>query len=189
MSPRLSRRAFVLGAPCAVAGCAADPTWAPQADLEARRFVSGGPTSLTLYTVKNTGSDNGAHSALLIDASERVLFDPAGSFQSPAVPERNDVLFGFTPAVERAYVSYHARTEYYVISQKIAVPAATAEMALQLAKAHGAVPKANCTRATSSILRQLPGFDDIGTTWFPNNLSDTLARRPDVITTEIREND
>lgn len=189
MPQNLSRRAFIFGAPLMLAGCAAEPVWAPQSAIDARRFIGSGPPSLTVFTVKNTGSDNGAHTALLIDASERVLFDPAGSFRTSVAPERNDVLFGFSPAVEQAYVSFHARTEYYVISQKIPVAAGTAAQALQLAKANGAVPKANCTRATSGILRQLPGFDDIGTTWFPNNLSDIIARRTDVTTREFREQD
>jgi len=189
MPPMLTRRAFVIGAPLALAACSAEPVWAPDADVQARRFVSGGPTSLTLFTVKNSGSDNGAHTALLIDASERVLFDPAGSFKAASVPERNDVLFGFSPAVENAYRSFHARPEFYVVIQKIDVPATTAEKALQLAKANGAVPKANCPRATSGILRQLPGLESIGRTWFPNNLSDALAAVPGVQTQGYREQD
>ena len=185
----MTRRAFVIGAPMALAACSAEPSWAPDTAVNAAIYRSPGVSALTLFTVKNTGSDNGAHTALLIDASQRVLFDPAGSFKADAIPERNDVLFGFSPAAQRAYTSYHARTDYYVVVQTIAVPPAVSEQALQLALANGAVAKANCTRATSAIIRQLPGFEQIGGTWFPNNLSDAFTKLPGVQTREIREQD
>lgn len=189
MPGMMTRRAFVIGAPLGLAACAAEPVWAPDVAVNAARYQSGGPPALTLFTVKNAGSGNGAHTALLVDASQRVLFDPAGSFQADATPERNDVLFGFSPAAEQAYISYHARTDYDVLVQQIAVPPAVAEQALRLVLANGAVPKANCTRATSAIIRQLPGFEAVGGTWFPNNLSDAFAKVPGVQSRVVREQD
>ncbi len=189
MTIGLTRRAFVVGAPAALAACSAERIWAPDEVVKARRFVSPGPTQLRLYTVRNSGSGNGAHTALLIDASERVLFDPAGSFKANTVPERNDVLHGFSPAVESAYRSYHARTGYHVIWQTLPVTPGVAEQALKLAQANGAVPQAGCARATSAILRQLPGFGDIGQTWFPDNLEAAFAQLPGVTTEELREFD
>lgn len=186
----MSRRAFIAGAPLALIACSAAPSVrAPQADVDRVVYRTTGPRSLTLITVKNVSSDNGAHTALIIDASQRVIFDPAGSFGHPTIPERDDVLFGFTEYLEGVYRSYHARETYYVISQKVTVPAATAERALQLALQNGPVRRMNCTRVTSRMLSQLPGFEFIGTTWFPNNLSDEFARIPGVTTTELREND
>ena len=189
MPDMMTRRAFVIGAPVALAACSAEPVWAPDTAVNAAVYRSGGPSALTLFTVKNTGSENGAHTALLVDASQRVLFDPAGSFKADAIPERNDVLFGFSPAAEQAYISYHARTDYFVVVQNVSVSPVVAEQALQLVMANGAVPKANCTRATSAILRQLSGFESIGSTWFPNNLSDAFATVPGVQTRNVREQD
>lgn len=189
MAAMMNRRAFLIGAPLALAACSAEPVWAPDAAVNAAVYRSGRPASLTLFTVKNTGTENGAHTSLLIDASQRVLFDPAGSFQAEVIPERNDVLFGFSPAAEQAYISYHARTDYFVLAQKITVPAPVAEQALHLAMSNGAVPKASCTRATSGILRRLDGFDGIGSTFFPNNLSDAFGQIPRVKTTVVREQD
>jgi hypothetical protein len=185
----LTRRAFVVGAPLALAACSADPVWAPDAAVNAAAYRGTGQSALTLFTVKNTGSGNGAHSALLIDGSQRVLFDPAGSFKATTIPERNDVLFGFSPAVEQAYVSFHARPDFYVVIQKIAVSPAVADQALRLAMANGAVPQAHCSRAISRLLSQLPGFDAIGTTWFPNNLSDKFGTVVGVTSREVREQD
>ncbi len=186
----MHRRAFLAGAAFAgLAACSGEPVWAPQEVVSAKAFRGTGPKSLTLYTMKNTGSGNGAHTALLVDASQRVMFDPAGTFGHPTIPERNDVLFGFSPQVEQYYASYHARSSFYIVSQKVIVSPQVAERALQLVQANGPVAKANCTRATSAILRQLPGFGGLSQTWFPNSLSDDFARLPGVETREYREND
>lgn len=186
----LHRRAFLAGAGCLTLGaCAGEPVWAPDDVVLAKSYSSGGPASLTLYTMRNIGSGSGEHSSLLVDASQRVMFDPAGTFGHPTIPERNDVLFGISPRVEAYYVSYHARETYYVLGQKVLVPEAVAESALRMVLANGAVAKANCTRATSAILRRLPGFQSLPQTWFPNALSDAFGRLPTVFEREYRETD
>jgi len=186
----MKRRAFLLGLPAAVLmGCAVSSVRAPDAVIRQATFVGTGPKSLTLYTMKNVRSGSGAHTSLLIDASQRVMFDPAGSFQQELIPERDDVLFGMSPRLEAYYASYHARASFYVISQKKVVSPEVAEMALGLALSNGAVSQAFCTQATSSIISRLPGFESIRTTFFPNNLSDAFGRLPGVETREYREND
>jgi len=185
----MQRRQFLIGLPLAMSACSAQEVWAPD-DVVARAIHRGtGPKSLTLYTMKNTGSDNGAHTALMIDASQRVIWDPAGSWKQTQMPERNDVLFGVTPELEQYYVSFHARVSYYVVGQKVEVSPEVAERALNLAMQAGPVAQANCTRSTSRILRQLPGFEQLPQTWFPNNLSDKFAELPGVTTQVYREND
>lgn len=186
----MHRRTFLAGTTLTALGaCAGEPVWAPDDVIATKTYRSPGPASLTLYTMRNIGSDSGEHSSLLVDASQRVMFDPAGTFGHPTIPERNDVLFGMTPRVEAFYVSYHARQTYYVIGQKLSVSAPVAEAALSLVQSNGAVAKANCTRATSAILRRLPGFAGLPQTWFPNTLSDAFARLPGVETREYRETD
>ena len=186
----MHRRAFVLSLSSAgLSACGAQSVWAPTSAIDAVAFFGNGPKSLTLYTMKNVESGNGAHTGLLVNASQRVMFDPAGTFGHPTIPERNDVLFGFSPRVEDYYVSYHARSTFYVIGQKIEVSDQVAEVALGLVMSNGAVSKAMCTRATSSLLSRLPGFESIGTTFFPNNLADDFGRLPNVETREYREND
>lgn len=152
-------------------------------------YVHPGPKRLTLLTMKNTGSDNGAHTGLMINASQRVLWDPAGSFGHETIPERNDVHFGITPQVEQFYISFHSRQTYYTLIQEVDVAPEVAEMALRLAIANGPTPKASCTRHTSRVLSQLPGFEHIRTSFFPNNLSDQFAKIPGVRSREYREND
>ncbi len=185
----MDRRSFLIGLPLALSACTAQEVWAPD-DVVTRAIHSApGPKYITLYTMKNIGSDNGAHSSLLINASQRVMFDPAGSFVQDRMPERNDVLFGVTPRLEEYYVSFHARVTYYVIGQKVEVPPEVAERALNLALVAGPVPKANCSRFTSRLLRELPGFEGFRQTWSPNRIQEDFAMLRDVETREYREND
>lgn len=185
----MDRRSFLIGLPLALSGCTAQEVWAPDDVVSRAIYREPGRSYLTLYTMKNIGSGNGAHTALLINASQRVMFDPAGSFNQEVMPERNDVLFGVTPRYEEYYASYHARVTYYVIGQTVDVQPDVAEQALNLALVSGPVAQANCARVTSRILRQLPGFAGIRQTWGPNRVSDDFAKLPGVSTREFREND
>lgn len=186
----MKRRVFLIGLPMVgLTACAAQPVWAPDEQV-ARAFAPQvGPASLTLYTMLNNGSGNGAHTGLLINASQRVLWDPAGTFEADVLPERNDVVYGATPYVEQLYASFHARETYHVVAQKIEVPQTVAEQTLQAVQSYGAVRKAHCSRATSSILQTIPGFEGLRRTYSPSNLSKDFASLPGVQTWEIREND
>ena len=185
----MDRRRFLIGLPLALAGCAAQEVWAPDDVVSRAIYREPGRKYLTLYTMKNVGSDSGAHSALLINASQRVLFDPAGTFQQQVMPERNDVLFGVSPRYETLYVSFHARETFYVIGQTVDVTPEVAEQALNLAMQLGPVPQANCARVTSRLLRQLPGFGSIRQTWGPNIVAEDFGKLPGVETLEYREDD
>lgn len=173
----------------AACGAAVDAPFAPDDVVRAKAYRDAGPPSITVLTVVSNRSGSGAHSALMINGSQRVIFDPAGSFFHETVPERNDVLFGITPAVLQAYRGAHARLAYHVVSQKMIVTPEQAETALRLVQAYGAVPQAFCTQATTGVLAQVPGFDDIRSSFFPGNLMDQIAGRPGVETDKYFEND
>ena len=185
----MDRRRFVIGLPLALAACGATEVWAPDDVVSRAIYRDPSRSYLTLYTMKRIRDDGGAHSALLINASQRVMFDPAGAWSQDVMPERNDVLFGVSPRLEEYYVSFHARKSFYVVGQHVEVQPDVAEQALNLALQAGPVADANCARVTSGILRQLPGFKSIGQTWFPNGIQDDFERLPNVVTQEYREND
>nr|WP_174825612.1 MULTISPECIES: hypothetical protein [unclassified Ruegeria] len=173
-----------------LAGCAGSQR--PQADLaeiSARSYRDPGPSTLTLYTMISTRTGSGAHTSLMISGSERVIFDPAGSFRADVVPIKDDVLYGITPNVERAYRSSHARETHYARIQTVEVTSQQAEIALQLAKQSGPVAGAFCANSTAQLLQQVPGFEQIQTTFYPVKLSDQFAQLPGVQTAEYREND
>lgn len=181
----------------ALAGCAllaacgttAEPKWAPAVEVARAAYFHGGSKKLTLYTVIDNDRGTGAHAALLINASQRVIFDPAGTWYHPNLPERNDVHFGMTDRAVDFYIDYHARTKYHVVIQEILVSPEVAELVMQRALAYGAVPKAQCTKALTSILRGVPGFESIPSTWFPKKASDAFGRLPGVTTQVVYDND
>jgi hypothetical protein len=172
-----------------LAACGAEPKWAPQDQVDAARFVAGPPASITLYTVVNKRTGSGAHSSILVNASERVIFDPAGTWYHPRLPERNDVHFGMTDKAIAFYLDYHTRITYDTIEQTIYVSPEVAELVLQRVKAYGAVPKAMCTRANSSILRGVPGFESMPQTFYPKVLSTAFGKLPGVTTRVVTDDD
>ena len=125
----------------------------------------------------------------MVNGSQRVIFDPAGTVRLNAVPEIGDVLYGVTPQVEDFYARAHARSTFHVRIQRVPVSAEVAELALRLVQQNGHVASAQCTTSTSAILAQLPGFGGIKQTWFPNNLADQFAQLPGVTDERLYEDD
>lgn len=167
----------------------AEPKWASDEAVAQARYVYDGPPSVTLYTVTATRDGSGAHSGLLINASERIMFDPAGTWQHPRLPERNDVHFGMSPRMVSFYIDYHARETYDVYEQTLVVSPEIAELIAQRAKAYGAVPKAQCTNSISSILGGIPGFENLPKTWYPRKYMEAFGQLPGVKTRKITDSD
>lgn len=179
---------LALGAMLFLAGCATESVWAPDDAVARAAYRHDGPPRLTVYTMINNNSGGGAHTSLMINGSQRVIFDPAGSFKHDTIPERNDVLFGITPPVEDVYTRYHARKTYHVQIQRLDVSPELAERAIQLVKANGPVPSAQCSLATSRILGELfPG--QIRTSWFPRKTAEDFAKIPGVTEEKLYEYD
>tara|TARA_R110000737_G_scaffold231991_1_gene245447 strand:+ start:1057 stop:1680 length:624 start_codon:yes stop_codon:yes gene_type:complete len=172
---------LALAAIAVLSGCAGGPspdaTSAPNTgtpDVTRGAYHFDGPPSLTLITVRSNRTGSGGHTALMINADQRVIFDPAGSFHHPKIRREGDVLIGIDPAFYNGYKSMHARPTYNVVTQTVTVPASVAAKALSLAMARGSVGQARCAQSTSSILRQLPGFEGISSTFFPNALMNSF---------------
>ena len=188
MRNALALMGLVLLSACGAGGTSSAPD-APDSAILAARYVPNGPPSVTLFTVVNNHSGSGAHSGLLISGSERVLFDPAGSFNHPRLPERGDMHHGMSDPMVAFYIDYHARETYRVIEQTVPVSPMVAELVLARAKARGAVPKAHCANSISAILRDVPGFESLNVTFFPNRLSDQFGALPGVTTRVITDDD
>lgn len=180
-------RAFVLMVVAAftLAACAGERVWAPDAAVQAARYVHGGRPELTVVTIMNYRSKRGDHTALFINAEERVLFDPAGSWKLPEVPERNDLHYGMTPRIGASFYLSHTRETHYSVIQRIPVSMETALRAKALAAAAGPVAPAHCAVSTVAILRELPGFEGLRSSYYPHKLMEQIAQMPGVITHEL----
>lgn len=165
-----------------LSGCAAERIWAPDEAVKSARYVHAGPPELMLVTSINDRSGEGAHSGLLINASERVLFDPAGNWDDPKAPERHDLRYGMTPQMQANYFYFQSYGPFHAVVQRVQVTPEVAELAYQLARDNGPVPSAFCTSATSKLLSKLPGFESIDTTMFPKSLMENFAALPGVQT-------
>ncbi|RWR26435.1 hypothetical protein D2T29_20605 [Sinirhodobacter populi] len=175
--------------PLFLAACGAEPVWAPDEAVQKAAYRTGNPPSVTLMTVIGTKTGSGGHSALMIDGSQRVIFDPAGSWHHPWVPERNDVDYGITDQMYRFYYDYHARETWYVREQKVFITPQQAEMLIKRVEANGAVSKAMCAWAVSGVLRDIPGFESMPRTLSPTKLSRAFAKLPGVETKDHYDND
>ena len=167
----------------------AQPTWAPDEAVARARFVSTEPPSVTLFTVTRVKGGGGAHSGLLINGSQVIMFDPAGTWRHPGLPERNDVHFGITPKMTAFYIDYHARETFDVHQQTVRVPREVADAVAARAMAYGAVPKAHCARSVSQILNGVPGFESVGVSYYPNAVMADFGRLPGVTSRVIHDDD
>lgn len=167
-----------------IAGCVNEDVQAPVEQVRAAAFRAAEAPTLTVYTMISNRDGRGGHSALMVSGSQRVLFDPAGSWFHPSAPERGDVFYGMTPWHVNFYEDYHARPTYHVVKHELAVSPEMAERALALVQANGTAPKATCARNVSRILREL-GFTDVGRTWYPEVMMRDVARIPGIRESKI----
>lgn len=174
-----------------LAGCGggAEEKWAADDVVARAAYSPGGEPTVTLYTMISNGTGAGGHSAIMINGSQRVLYDPAGSWQHPLVPERNDLHFGFTEFQRSFFIDFHARTTYHVVVQELPVSLAQANAMIASVQQQGAAPAAYCTRFNSTAMQRVPGFESIRTTWFPVKLMEQFAELPGVRTEKIFDDD
>jgi len=158
-------------------------------DIQAAAYVSPLPSSVTLLTMVNESGDFGEHSGILINASQQVLYDPAGTFRHSTSPNARDVNYGMHPAMVEYYKSYHARRGYYVVAQELQVSPDLAEQIFQRAVAQGETAKLHCGISVSSVLNGLQMFAGIPTTYYPGKIMDSFAEVPDVKTSYVYEDD
>lgn len=175
--------------PLALMGCGAKSEWASDEMVTRMAYREPGPSTLTLMTMISNRSGGGAHTSLMINASQRVIWDPAGSFKHSQIPERNDVIYGVNPEVFAVYKGAHARETYHVVMQEIVVSPEVAEKAFTIARGLGPVSQTQCTSTTSSLLSQLPGFENVGNHLFPKRLMEAVAKVPGVKTSRLFEDD
>ena len=177
--------AVVLG----VAACGGEKTWSEQHEIDRVAYRAPGPATLTLVTVVGSRTGAGGHTGLLINGTQRVVWDPAGTWWHPDAPERNDMLFGMTPGMVDTYIDYHTRSTYHTVLQEITVTPQVAQMAMQLAANNGPAAKAQCGLTTSKILSQLPGFETIAVGYYPTKIMADFAKLPGVTTRKVYDDD
>ncbi|WBU56765.1 hypothetical protein [Paracoccus sediminicola] len=189
----LRRILIALALPLFLAACGADNKFASDEAVRAVQYRSTEQPSISLMTVIGLNRGEGGHSALLINGSQQIIFDPAGSFEHPRAPERYDVLYGITPEMRNVYIDYHARDlpgeRYYVALDTVPVTREVADAAIRAAENNGAVNKAFCAVGVSNVLGSVPGFQGAPGGFSPIRLREWFRTLPRVQSTEFRDND
>ncbi|MHA3978019.1 hypothetical protein ACW9UR_10075 [Halovulum sp. GXIMD14794] len=158
-----------------VAGCAVEEA-APYEEISRARHVSDEEPYVAVVSMVSNKSDRAAHTALFINASERVIYDPAGTFQHDSMPERGDIHYGATDRMIDYYERYHARFSHHVHVQKIYVSRDVAEQTLRRAQAQGPSPKSFCTTHTIKVLNDVDGLPQFESSFYPEKLRSQVAR-------------
>lgn len=178
MLKRIVQAIVLATAAAALTACTVPNSGGASLDEVSRAAYShDGPPSITLYTMLSNRNGAGAHTSILVNGSQRVAFDPAGSFRHEQIVSRNDTVFGMTPYMVDQYTRFHARETYHVVIQTIEVSPEVAEQALQMVANHPAVMQSHCAMATSQLLAKLPGFEDVRPSYYPKRLMETFAAK------------
>ena len=172
-----------LGVVAALSGCGSGRAVSSDPVVEKARYVSSEPQSLTLLTSIRNDTGNGAHSALLINASQRVIFDPAGNYFSQQVPQKGDVLYGVSPPVLQSYLNFQSSKGFHVVAESVQVSPDVAELALQKSVSNGAATSGFCSDNVSSIVHTLPGFTSLPVSLFPRSFMLDFGKLPGVVVT------
>lgn len=179
---------LILALLCLV-GCSVAPGGDPTGEADLPRYRHPGSATVTLVTVLSTKDGSGAHSALIVNGAQRVIFDPAGSLSHASLAERGDVIYGANPAIVDSYIDYHTRNTHDTVAQTVDVTAAVADDLLRRVMGHGAVRQSFCAKNISEILRSTPGFGGIGPTFFPKTLMESFAALPNLRTVRFSQPD
>ena len=138
----------------------------------------------------NEKSGKSAHAGLLINGSQQVLYDPAGTFTHPDLPRKGDVHYGMTPRYVDYYERYHARFDYFVEAQKVPVTRADADQLIANAQAAGPADEDDLlarhrrrAAAGAAVHRRA------GTSFFPEALRRDFEKIPGVEDSYVYEND
>jgi hypothetical protein len=159
------------------------------AEIARARYVSPEPPSVTLMSMVNARSGRSAHAGLLINGSQQVLYDPAGTFTHPDLPRRGDIHYGMTPRYVDYYERYHARFDYFVEAQKVPVTRAEADQIIANAQAQGQSMKMTCGLDVADVLQPVPPFQSVHKSFFPEALREDFAAMPGVEDSYVYESD
>ena len=166
--------------PFLLSACADPGPWASDEAVSRAAYRADEPPKVTLFTMVSNETNEGAHSALMVNASQRVIFNPAGTFHHPHSPQRADVHYGITDDRVDFFIDYHARETYRVIRHDMTVTPEQAEQILARIESRGAVANALCTTSINTILRGVPGFEFAPRSPFPKRTMRAFDEVPGV---------
>ncbi len=157
-------------------------------------YSGPGPSKLRIAIYEPRRALLVPHAALVIHSpDEHLIYDPAGWTPDPRRHRRADVTYSVTPDVEQAFIfrtpqhggshgtGSRAQVESWELFLfEIEVSDAIAREAARIVRDRPALPMTGCAFGVSTVLRQLPGFENTPSCWMPVNLRKALEARGDL---------
>ncbi|TVS02791.1 MAG: hypothetical protein EA407_08930 [Rhodobacteraceae bacterium] len=180
----------------ALAGCAA--LFMGVAGSDGLGYAGDGPSKLRIAIYEPRRPLLVPHAAMVIHAPEgHLIYDPAGWTPDPRGHRRADVTYSVTPEIERAFLLREEAPMALAVLRSVVQPESwelylfetevsdeVASEAARLARDRPALPKTGCALGVSTLLRQLPGYEDINPCWLPSTLLRALKGRDDLTLTQ-----
>jgi len=191
----LSRRSFLSLSLLSLSGCAG--TIFGRAEEPGPGFRVGAASRLRIAIFEVEPLSLPFHTGMMIHAPEgHVLYDPAGYWHDERAPRINDLTYGMTPELEEAYIRRSSMGptkglwSVHLFEAEVAPEVAT--RAIEIARDRNPVIFGACALGLSTLLAELPGFEDIRPTLVPETLLSQLRTRNDLVyshrpTTEMRQ--
>jgi len=173
----------------ALSACSSNQPWAEAEKVAAATYKHPGAKTVSLVTIVGTSGAKMGHTALLINGSERVLYDPAGTWYSPLAPERADLHYGITDAVLQNYISYHAREGFEVLKATKVVSPAVADRMIANAIAVGGAAGGLCSANAAQIISMTPGFEGFPVSIWPTKTIEAFLAIPGLAVETYAEDD
>ena len=158
-------------------------------ELASVAYRSDAPASATLVTVTAGEGGSGVHSALVINASERVIYDPAGTFSHPDTRRVGDVIYGVTDEVLDLFALHNADVWHVATLQTAPLPPRAAETLLERARDNGGALPGFCAISVSEVIDGVPPLAAVEGSMWPGDLREDFAKLPGVRTVEVRDDD
>lgn len=184
-----TRTGVVLGALMALAGCAG----ASDAEFEeisrTIAYRPSGSPSATLITSQEVNGSGEIHAALVVKASQQVIYDPSGSFIDPGTRRIGDALYGVTPEILEKFALHQADRRHNAVLQTASVDPESAETLLQRVRRAGGAFPGFCAATIADVISGVGPFASVRETMWPSDLSEDFASIEGVETRIVTDDD
>ncbi len=160
---------------CLLTGCAGvdlttDAEFIKELRAETSYLPVNAPPSTTLVLAEHKGGSGAVHAALIVTGSERLIYDPSGSFTHPDTRRYGDVVYGASDDIVELFALHNADKNHDAVMRTIALQPEEAETMLDAARTHGGAMPGFCAKSVASVLRSVPRFASMRDTFWPSNV-------------------
>lgn len=164
-----------------LSGCAGMMYSSPPEIAQRDRYSPQAEPEISLLTITHKPTSFMWHSALLITADERILYESGGYWKDPEDRRLADVHYNLTDERLRDYIARRGDPDVWQITlHRVEVSEDIALEAKRRAQTNQLVLGGFCAMGVAEVLKGLPGFDHLGPVFLPHDLVPVFEEIPDV---------